>query len=236
MLTSLCDELGLPQQWGDPTQTIPIPCELYHCGTGKSCEIHALTRFLRAFKFSMALYLPLQFLSKLLTTGSSNSNLRAKLTSALTSATRSSTFLATFISTFYYAVCLVRTRLAPLLLSLFPNQNSTFLPTITRQSIDSGLCTLAGCLACGWSILLEVPNRRQEIAFFVAPKALGALLPGSGRVYEKKWQGLERWVFAGSVAVVLEGFARQGMRGEKGGVVRGVLGRVLNGVLKERGA
>jgi hypothetical protein len=27
-LESYCEEVGLPKQWGNPSQTIPIPCEV----------------------------------------------------------------------------------------------------------------------------------------------------------------------------------------------------------------
>ena len=30
---------------------------------------------------------------------------------------------------------------------------------------------------CGWSILIEAAKRRQELAFFVAPKAAATVLP-----------------------------------------------------------
>ena len=45
LLTGLCQHLGLPEEYADPAKKVPIPCELYHCGTGKSCEYHALSRF-----------------------------------------------------------------------------------------------------------------------------------------------------------------------------------------------
>jgi hypothetical protein len=38
-------------------------------------------------------------------------------------------------------------------------------------------------MMCGWSILIEKARRRQEIAFFVAPRAAATLLP---RRYEEK--------------------------------------------------
>jgi len=28
LLESYCEEVGLPKQWGNPSQTIPIPCEV----------------------------------------------------------------------------------------------------------------------------------------------------------------------------------------------------------------
>ncbi len=210
LLTSLCNELGMPPGWGDPAKTVPIPCELYHCGTGKSCEVHGIMRIFNSWKLAMELYLPLQLLSKL-----RSPSTKAYL-DAITSASRSSSFLAAFVGLFYYSVCLARTRLGP---KLFSRQ------TVTPQMWESGLAVLAGCLTCGWSILLEKANRRQEIAFFVAPRALATLMP---RVYDKKYQRREQIVFALSVTVVLDA-ARCGPNG----LIRGVLGRVLRGVMRE---
>ena len=210
LLTSLCNELGMPPEWGDPVQTIPIPCELYHCGAGKSCEVHGFMRFLNSWKLAMEIYLPLQLLSKL----------RAPSTkgyiSAIVEAGRSSSFLAGFVALFYYSVCLARTRLGPKLFSR---------GTVTPQMWESGLAVLAGCLTCGWSILIEKASRRQEIAFFVAPRALATLMP---RVYDKKYQWREQVVFALSTAVVLDA-ARSTSQSN---LVRGVLGRILRGVMR----
>ncbi|EXJ83138.1 hypothetical protein A1O1_06757 [Capronia coronata CBS 617.96] len=210
LLTGLCHELGLPEEYGDPAKTVPIPCELYHCGTGKSCEVHAMSRFWRSWKFAMELYVPLQVLTRL-RSPSTKSPLEG-----IRSAARSSSFLAAFVAMFYYGVCLARKRLGP---RLFSNK------TVSPQMWDSGLCVLAGCLACGWSILLEKPSRRQEIAFFVAPRAIATILP---RVYDKRYVRREQAVFATSVAVVLTTLKTGNDRN-----VRGVLGRVLGGILKE---
>ncbi|KIW13866.1 hypothetical protein PV08_06646 [Exophiala spinifera] len=210
LLQSLCRELGLPEIWGDPARTVPVPCELYHCGTGASCERHAVSRFWRSWKFAMGVYVPLQLLARF-----HHPTLSAAL-KAVKAAARSSSFLAAFVALFYYAVCLARTRLGPKVFSY---------RTISPQMWDSGLCILAGCLACGWSILLEKPSRRQEIAFFVAPRALATVLP---RVYDKKYQRREQAVFATSVAVVLTA-----LKTGNGRSVRGVLGRLLNHVMKE---
>jgi hypothetical protein len=210
LLTSLCNELGMPPKWGDPTKTVPIPCELYHCGRAKSCEVHGISRFLQSWKFAMEFYLPLQLLSKLRSPGT-----KAYL-AAITDAGRSSSFLAAFVAIFYYSVCLARTRIGP---KIFSRQ------AVTPQMWDSGICVLAGCLACGWSILLEKASRRQEIAFFVAPRALATLMP---RVYDKKYQRREQMVFALCVAVVLNA-AKSG----PSNVVRGVLGKLLRGVMND---
>jgi hypothetical protein len=208
LLTSLCNELGLPSEWGDPAKTIPIPCELYHCGAGKSCEIHATKRFLNAWKFSIGLYLPLQLLTKLRRPSTK------AYAAAVLDASRSSSFLAAFVTLFYYSVCLARTRLGPKLASS---------RLVTPQMWDSGLCVLAGCTACGWSIMLEKVSRRQEIAFFVAPRALSTLMP---RVYDKRYQRREQIVFAFSVAVVTTA-----AQSNQTNLVRGVLGKVLKSVL-----
>ena len=168
ILQGMCKDYNWPLVWGDPAQTIPIPCEMVHMGTGPSCHYHALVRFVRAFKFSLSMYLPLQLLVK-----ARHPSLKA-LKSALKDAVRSSAFLGAFISMFYYSVCLSRTLLGPRIF----NQMS-----ITPTMIDSGLCVGAGCIMCGWSILLEAEKRRQEIAFFVAPRAVATILP---RRYERK--------------------------------------------------
>lgn len=207
LLEPLCKDLGLPEVYADPSKTVPIPCELVHSGTGKSCEIHAVTRFWRSWKFALELYLPLQILTRI-----RNPELGV-MAEALKAAAKSSSFLAAFVSLFYYSVCLARTRLGPKLFSQ---------KTVTPQMWDSGLCVLAGCLTCGWSILLEKPSRRQEIAFFVAPRALATVLP---RVYDKQHRWREQVVFATSIAVVLTTVKS----GELANV-RGVLGRLLRGI------
>lgn len=209
-LPSLCQELDLPQIWGDPSKTVPIPCELYHCGAGKSCEAHAGKRFLRTFRLAMRIYLPLQLIGLFRQSSLS----RQRVTNFLKDAARSSSFLAAFVGLFYYSVCLARTRLGPVLISK---------KKVTPQMWDSGLCVLAGCLACGWSIMLEKAGRRQEIAFFVAPRALATVLP---RVYDKRHQRREQVTFAASVAIVMS--AMQNQRHH----VRGVFGKILESVLR----
>ncbi|KAI1626285.1 hypothetical protein EDD37DRAFT_338266 [Exophiala viscosa] len=210
LLQPLCQKLGLPEGYGDPTKTIPIPCELYHSGTGKSCEVHAASRFSRSWKFAMEIYVPLQLLARIRTP-----NLKSAM-EGLKAAARSSSFLAAYTALVYYGICLARTRLGPKIFST---------KTVTPQMWDSGLCVLAGCLACGWSILLEKPSRRQEVAFFVAPRALATLLP---RVYDRQYRIREQAVFATSVALVLTTLKSGNERN-----VRGVLGRLLGSIMRE---
>jgi hypothetical protein len=168
LLQSMCDDHGWPLEWGDPAKTIPIPCEMVHMGAGPSCELHAAGRFVKAFRFALATYLPLNVIMRI------QSPSRDIFMQALKDAVRSSAFLGAFISLFYYSVCLSRTRLGPRIVSC---------DTITPLMWDSGLCVGAGCALCGWSILIEAAKRRQEVAFFVAPRAAATLLP---RRYEKK--------------------------------------------------
>ncbi|RAH66623.1 uncharacterized protein BO66DRAFT_404618 [Aspergillus aculeatinus CBS 121060] len=209
LLQSMCKDYGWPLDWGDPSSTVPIPCEMVHMGCGPSCEKHAVSRFARTFKFACATYIPLQLLLRLRKLKSMSS-----LKHALSTALRSSAFLASFVSMFYYSVCLARTRLGP---KIFASD------TITPMMWDSGLCVGAGCLMCGWSILIESAQRRQEIALFVAPRAAATVMP---RFYDKKYLYRERIAFAISAAVLLTcAQARPEM-------VRGVFGRVAASVLR----
>jgi hypothetical protein len=168
ILQSMCKDYNWPLLWGDPAVTIPVPCEMVHMGTGPSCHWHAFSRFFRAFKFSLAMYLPFQLLVKM-----RHPSFKA-LESSIREAAQSSAFLGTFVGLFYYFVCLSRTQLGPRIFSQ---------KVITRQMWDSGLCVGAGCVACGWSVLLEKAKRRSELALFVAPRAAAVFLP---RRYDKK--------------------------------------------------
>lgn len=167
ILEGMCTDYSCPLEWADPSKTIPAPCELVHSGTGPSCFWHAIVRFSRAFKIAVMTYLPLQLLLKC------RNPSRKALLWAFKEAFRSSAFLGAFVALFWTGVCLARTRLGPRLFS----------SRITPSMWDQGLCIRAGCLLCGWSILIEAARRRQEMAFFVAPKAAATLLP---RRYDMK--------------------------------------------------
>jgi hypothetical protein len=216
LLRGVARDLGLPEEWGDPAISVPIKCELVHSGCGPSCEVHALWRFWTAWLLGMEMYLPIQLVLRMMR----RPNLHS-LIHSVAGAARSSAFLGAFISLFYYGVCLARTRLGPLLLS--PSKAWG----VSAQMWDGGLCILSGCLLCGWSILVEAPARRGEVALFVAPRALATLLP---RVYDGKYRWREALVFAGGVTVVLDSVTTGTGREER---VRGVLGRVLTEVIKE---
>lgn len=236
VLQGMCAERGWPLAWGDPAVSVPFPCELVHMGAGgASCELHALSRFARSFRWAIATQLPLNLL--VVAARASNRSRRAvkrALLAAFVSAARSSAFLAAFIALFYYGVCLARTRVGPRILALttLPHTSPSSpakakaAKTTIAQRIDSGLCVGTGCLLCGWSVLLERGGaggtRAANLALFVAPRALGTLLP---RRYPLRLQWRETLAFAAAAAVVLPA-AREDPRR-----VRGVLGRILGGVL-----
>ena len=165
VLRSMCIESKWPLEWADPMVTIPVPCEMVHMGLGgSSCVGHALLRFIKALKFALAMYVPIQLAVKLRSTSQKN------LQTVVVDASRSSLFLATFISVFYYSVCLSRTIIGPRLL----RRNAE-----SHQRLDSGLCIGAGCVSCGWGILFEDSRKVSEVSLFMAPKAVGLALPKS---------------------------------------------------------
>ncbi|KAI7916890.1 integral membrane protein [Pyricularia oryzae] len=208
LIQSMCADYKWPMAWGDPAASVPFPCEVVHMGVGPSCEHHALSRFYHSWRWSLATYLPLNLL--IMARNPSFKNLKR----ALISASRSSAFLGAFIAFFYYGVCLARARVGPLIVGK---------DRAARQRIDSGICVGTGCVLCGWSILLEHPGRRKDMALFVAPRALATFLP---RKYgmDKQWR--ENLVFAISTAVAFTCAMENQAR------VRGVLGNVLGSVLK----
>ena len=210
-LQGMCKEYGWPVEWGDPEKTVPIPCEMVHMGTGPDCHWHAIARFSRTFRFAMATNLPLQVLAK----GISRRKLTLRvLKQVCKDATTSSAFLGTFVALMYYGICLSRTRIGP----------KVFSPEIVSpQMWDSGLCVRAACILCGWSVLIEAQKRRQELAMFVAPRALATQLP---REYEASHFWRERVAFSLSTAVLFT------MAQEDSSAVRGMLGKLLDGILR----
>ncbi|KAJ5974521.1 hypothetical protein N7481_011731 [Penicillium waksmanii] len=212
LLEAMCRDYNWPIEWGDPAKTVPIPCEMVHMGCGPNCELHALSRFARTFKFACATYIPLQIVLRL--RGLKNP---AVLTRAISEGAQSSAFLASFVSLFYYAVCLARTRLGP---KIFDQK------TVTPMMWDSGLCVGAGCFMCGWSVLVEKARKRQELALFVAPRAASTVLP---RLYDKKYFYREHIAFATSAAILITCLR------EKPRLVRGVFGPMFRSLFPSWG-
>lgn len=162
LLENFCTDLNLPTAWGNPNLTIPIPCEVVHSGLGPSCHWHGVLRFARAFKFAFAMYFPIQLFLKI-----KKPSWRA-LRQAFRIALRSSAFLGAFVGLFHYGVCLARTILGPKLLKS---------RGVTPLMWDQGLSIRTGCMLCGTSVFIEAAKRRQEMAFFVAPKAMATFFP-----------------------------------------------------------
>ena len=209
-LEGMCKDYSWPIEWGDPQKTCPVPCEMVHMGTGPNCHWHAAVRFTRAFKFAMATNFPLQLVARAI----SKRRLSTRDIAGITKdSARSSAFLGAFVTLMYYGICLSRTQLGP---KLFDEK------TVSRQDWDSGLCVRAACLLCGWSILIEKERRRGELAMFVAPRAAATFLP---RSYDRKFFWRERAAFSVSTALLFT------LAQEDRGMVRGVLGRLLNGIL-----
>ena len=210
LLQAMCKEYEWPLQWGDPEKMIPIPCEVVHMGTGPSCHWHAVVRFSRAFHFALATNLPLQLLVKMISRRRFSSR---TISLACRDAVRSSVFLGAFVALMYYGICISRSCVGP---KIFNRQ------TVTPQMWDSGLCVRAGCILCGWSILIEAEKKRQELAMFVAPRALATQLP---REYDPKDFWKERLAFSLSTALLFT------IAQEDVGMVRGIFGKLLRGVL-----
>lgn len=243
LLGSMAKDYNLPEEYGDPAKTIPIPCELVHHGCGPSCEWHALWRFWRASRLALGVYAPLQALVLLRKLRAPGANQTDVLSKVCADTARSSAFLGSFVALFYYGVCLTRTRLVPKVISA---------KTITPQMYDSGLCVLGGCLLCGWSVMFEYVQRRTELMLFVLPRALAVWFPrryllevcsSSSLTFsaiclrttifsirklltesaQHRWR--EQTVFAISTAIVLTAAQERPDR------VRGVFGRMLKQVI-----
>src|SRR5205814_8132431 len=81
-------------------------------------------------------------------------------------------------------------------------------PSKSRTVWDNTTGPFIGCLLCGWSILLESPKRRGEMALYVAPRAMDTVLPvpESASIREGTESGrkrLESIAFAVSLAVLM---------------------------------
>lgn len=140
----------------------PISCEAVHAFKTNSCELHALWRFYRGFKFAFTVYAPLNLLMLAFPL---KVKTPARVIRAFRMAFRSSCFLGTFIGFYWYAVCLARTRLFPLLF-----------PKIPKTRYDDTIGPSFGALMCGFSSFIETAHRRKELALFVAPRGLGTLV------------------------------------------------------------
>ena len=141
----------------------------------QTCSTHAMFRGSRGFTKSIPLYLSLYTIPFLLSYYNSRKrktlndgfglyqrlyimfkdpDFQTKLARSVTSAVRSSTFLAVFIFLVWNTVCKVRNN--------------------ARDDVVWG--PLLASLSSGFSILIERPSRRPELAFYVLPRAIYSFL------------------------------------------------------------
>ena len=175
-----------------------MPCELVHCGTGgANCYKNALYRWIRGWRMSMAIYFPVHLLPRLLFNprGFLASPL-PNLVKVLTGAARSAAFLATYIVGNWFPICLARSALLP---RLFPSVPFNFW--------DAGIGPGLGSVACGFSIFIEEKRKRAEMALYVAPRALFAMVEGAkpGWLSQGEQTALwaERLTFGAAVGTVV---------------------------------
>ncbi|KAK6201368.1 uncharacterized protein RJT21DRAFT_120422 [Scheffersomyces amazonensis] len=208
ILNPICDRYGKDPSEGSFVTNLPISCELVHAYKTSNCELHALWRFTRGFTFALKVYGPLNAL--LLLFPNKRVSFLHRVMKSIKSTARSSAFLGAFIGLYWYAVCLSRTRLLPV---LFPNT--------PRTRFDDTIGPSAGAFLCGFSSLLETAQRRKELALFVAPRALGTFVPSTPSAINLK---LESLVFSVSLAILVA-YSRNSPA-----KVRGIFGKGLRQV------
>ncbi|KAI8929719.1 hypothetical protein BC831DRAFT_259132 [Entophlyctis helioformis] len=149
-------ELGLPRAMGDPVHG-PIPCLIAHGGI-HGCVNHTVFVWRNGFFDALKLYLPVHILPALvfgIRKISTPADLALMLGRSAVGALRSSTFLASFIGIIWATICAGRQ---------FYNRGD--------RPIGQNL----GSFLCGFSIFLERPSRRREMALYTVPKAIEALV------------------------------------------------------------
>ncbi|KAF9365450.1 hypothetical protein BGX34_009975 [Mortierella sp. NVP85] len=168
-LTTLCSELGLDPNLGDLNQLDVISCEVVHQGVSTSCEYHTGYRWIQGFLVSTGIYLPVHLLPALLSPktffGKLQSNPIATVSSTLLAAARSSAFLATYIALIWYGICGWRSRIMPAYMKLTGRR-------FDSNVVDNIYGPLLGSFMCGFSVLIEKPHRRAEMALYVLPRAM----------------------------------------------------------------
>lgn len=208
-LAEYCKRYNVDPKEGDLCTRQPLKCELVHAFQTKNCELHALWRFARGFKFSFKLYGTLNLIMLLFP--KRNVTMISRLQRALTLSIRSSCFLGSYIGLYWYAVCLARTRLLPKLFTQVPK---------TRW--DKTIAPTAGAILCGFSSFIETAQRRKELALFVFPRAIGTLVPAAS---SERNLLIERLVFSLSMAVLVAYSKRSPSK------VRGLFGKGLKAVM-----
>jgi len=195
-LDDYCDRIGAPRTAGDTGNGF-VSCAIVHPADGTLCIGNSVRRAARGMKAALGLYLPVHIVTQILVhrgelfaplrqladdqpaaagapppplppptapRASFITRLRALLAlvasrsrllawylgRAVVAALRSSAFLGTFIGLAWSGVCIARQA--------------------RQNDLPSG--PLLGSFLSGWSIFIEAPRRRAELAAYVAPRAL----------------------------------------------------------------
>ncbi|KAG0215359.1 hypothetical protein BGX28_000099 [Mortierella sp. GBA30] len=188
LLTGLCKDIGLDPKLGDFELQSFLPCEVVHQGISKSCEIYLPVHLLPA------LLSPKAFLRRL------EDNPLATVTSTLVATARSSAFLASYIALIWYGICAWRSKIMPLTMKLTGRR-------YTSNTIDQIYGPLLGSFMCGFSVLIEKPHRRAEMALYVLPRAMYSMWSRvmSGRLSRRAEVTGEALIYALSMSVLLTG-------------------------------
>ncbi|KAF9585322.1 hypothetical protein BGW38_002907 [Lunasporangiospora selenospora] len=204
LLTGLCHDLKLDPKMGDFELRRRIPCELVHQGISKSCETHAAYRLIQGFLVSTGIYLPVHLLPALLSPKAFADKLQQyplqTVTSTLLATARSSAFLGTYIALIWYGICSWRSKFVPLFMKATGRQ-------YTSSTIDYIYGPLLGSFLCGFSVLIEKPHRRAEMALYVLPRAMYSMWSRvmSGRISRRAEMAGEALMYALSMSVLLTG-------------------------------
>ncbi|KAG0289464.1 hypothetical protein BGZ96_006978 [Linnemannia gamsii] len=224
LLTGLCEDLGLNPQMGDFALRSRLPCEVVHQGISKSCEVHTGYRWLQGFMVSTGIYLPVHLLPALLSPKAFFKRLQenpvATVSSTLMATARSSAFLATYIALIWYGICTWRSKVMPITMKLTGRR-------YTSNVIDYIYGPLLGAFMCGFSVLVEKPHRRAEMALYVLPRAIYSMWSRimAGRLSRKVEMTGEALMYAVSMSVLLTGMrwkremVRPSMQGLLGWIV-----------------
>ncbi|KAG0364846.1 hypothetical protein BC939DRAFT_433955 [Gamsiella multidivaricata] len=204
LLIGLCEDLGFDPKMGDFELRNRLSCRVVHQGIADSCEVHTGYRWIQGFMVSAGIYLPVHLLPALLSPKAFFEKLQknpiSTASSTLLAAARSSAFLATYIALIWYGICSWRSKIMPLVMKLTGRRYSS-------NVIDNIYGPLLGSFMCGFSVLIEKPHRRAEMALYVLPRAMYSMWSRvmSGRLSRRVERTGETLMYAISMSVLLTG-------------------------------
>ncbi|CAO3565890.1 unnamed protein product [Mortierella alpina] len=204
LLIGLCEDIGLDPRLGDFELHKRLSCQVVHQGIATSCEAHTAYRWIQGFMISTGIYLPVHLLPALLSPKAFlhrlHDNPIVTITSTLLATARSSAFLASYIALIWYGICAWRSKVMPLTMRLTGRR-------YTSNTIDNIYGPLLGSFMCGFSVLVEKPHRRAEMALYVLPRAMYSMWSRvmSGRLSRRVEATGEALMFAVSMSVLLTG-------------------------------